>query len=710
MAHADTDSFGAMERLWQLVNQLHEDEPGALTRDRLSALRLLVAEARRVSELRRLQREHYRALMDQTLDAIIIADANHFILEANQRACWLLGYSRDDLLQRQMRHLIPVEEWNGFQAQLNLNNGVLRERRMLRRDTSPVFVEAGLALLDEGRYRLIARDITDRKQSEAARREHETRLQAIVASLDDILFEFDADGTYISVQARNEADLLQPAQDLLGRTIAEVLDPTTARQMLEAIRRTLKTGRPESFEYSIRWPDHTRWYLARLSPLSPASSLVKTVVMLARDITARKQAEEQLAQNAAEIAALYRAATQLLGPTADVASLAAHIAAAVTREFDVVACSVLLLSDDGRALRRVASAGAFQFAEVVLPLDGPGLTVAACRDRATVYAPDVRREARYLPGNPETRSELAVPLKVGERAIGVLDLQSPELNAFSERARHIVEVYAEQAALAIENAQLVENLERARAAAEEANRLKSMFLANTSHELRTPLAVIMGALDAIVNGFCTPEEQPKLLTTAYAATQRLQYLIHDLLDFAKIEAGRLDLTPEAIDVLPILAEVYMFMRQQADAKQLRLDIRLPAQPPPLVWADAVKVEQILLNLVGNAVKFTEQGGVTVSVETDWEAPCALEITVQDTGIGIPLEKQATLFQPFVQADGSSTRRYGGTGLGLSLSRRLAELMGGALRFYSAGEGQGSRFTLCLPLAESAPAAEPGHSR
>jgi signal transduction histidine kinase len=293
-----------------------------------------------------------------------------------------------------------------------------------------------------------------------------------------------------------------------------------------------------------------------------------------------------------------------------------------------------------------------------------------------------------------------VPLTIGERVIGVLDLQSPELEAFGERARHIVEVYAEQAALAIENAQLVENLERARAIAEEANQLKSMFLANTSHELRTPLAVIMGALDAIINGFCPPEDQPKLLNTAHAATQRLQYLIRDLLDFAKIEAGRLDLSLEAIDVLPILAEVYMFNRPQADAKQLYLEIHLPPQPPPLVWADALKIEQILLNLIGNAVKFTERGGVTVSVETDWETPRALEITVQDTGIGIPLEKQDTLFQPFVQVDGSSTRRYGGTGLGLSLSRRLAELMGGMLRLYSAGEGQGSRFTLRLPLAEN----------
>lgn len=700
MSNTETDSFSAMDRLWQLVNQLREDDPRALTRDRLSALRLLVAEARRVSESRRLQREHYRALMDQSLDAILVADANHFITEVNQPACRLLGYRREELVQRQMRHLIPVEDWNNFQAQLNLNSGGLRERRMLRRDTSPVFVEISLALLDEGRYRLIARDITERRQSEAARREHETRLQAIVASLDDILFEFDADGTYISVQARNEADLPQPAQTLVGCTVDEVLDPATARQMLESIRRTLKSGQPESFEYPVAFPDHTRWYLARLAPLSPVSSFVKTVVMLARDITARKHTEEQLAQNAAEIASLYRAATQLLSPAQDVASLAGQIAAAVTREFDVVACSVLLVSGDGQVLRRIASVGAFTFAETALPLAGPGLTVAACQDRATVYAPDVRQDARYLLGSPGTLSELAVPLLVGQRVIGVLDLQSPEPDAFSERARHIVEVYAEQAALALENAQLVENLERARTAAEEANRLKSMFLANTSHELRTPLAVIMGALDAIVNGFCPPDDQPKLLTTAHAATQRLHYLIRDLLDFAKIEAGRLDLTHAAIDVLPILAEVYMFTRQQADAKQLRLDIHLPAEPPPLVWADALKVEQILLNLVGNAVKFTEQGGVTVSVETDWETPRALEITVQDTGIGIPLEKQDTLFQPFVQIDGSSTRRYGGTGLGLSLARRLAELMGGALRLYSAGEGQGSRFTLRLPLASA----------
>jgi signal transduction histidine kinase len=188
------------------------------------------------------------------------------------------------------------------------------------------------------------------------------------------------------------------------------------------------------------------------------------------------------------------------------------------------------------------------------------------------------------------------------------------------------------------------------------------------------------------------------MRTAHGASQRLLYLINDLLDFAKIEAGRMDLQLAAVDVLPVLAEAYMFTRPEAERKQLHLEMRLPAEPPPLIWADAGKVEQILLNLMGNAVKFTEAGQVVVSLSTDWEAPACLLITIQDTGIGIPLEKQADLFQPFVQADGSTTRRYGGTGLGLSIARRLTELMGGTLTLYSEGDGRGSTFSLRLPLA------------
>ncbi len=625
--------------------------------------------------------------------------------DANQRAAELLGYARDTLIGLPLRLLIPVEDWVWFDFQTLADPAAPRERRMLRRDANPIRVELSTRPQTNGQWLVLARDITERRQAETIRQESESRLQAIVGSIDEIVFEFDADGTYINIWTNDESLLARPRAELLGRQLAEVIDEAEANRLTVLIRRVLNTRQPESIEYPVRLADGTRWFLARVAPIPATNSFVKTALMLARDISERKHAEAQLAQNSAEIAALYRASTQLLAPAADVLSLARHIAESVTREFDFVSCSVLLVDEAGAALSRVATTGGFAITGAPhLPLTGAGVTVAAFTTRQTVYAPDVAADARYLRADPRTRSELAVPLGAGQQALGVLDLQSPELDAFSGRARHIVEVFADSAALALENARLVANLESARAAAETANQLKSMFLANTSHELRTPLAVIMGALDAVLNGLVeTPADQLHLVRTAHGASQRLLYLITDLLDIAKIEAGRMDLQLAAVDVLPVLAEAYMFTRPQAEHKHLHLEMRLPPEPPPLIWAEAGKVEQILLNVLGNAIKFTERGGVTVSIATDWEAPRCLVITVQDTGIGISPDKQSELFQPFVQVDGSSTRRYGGTGLGLSIARRLTELMGGTLTLYSEGAGLGSTFTIRLPLAPEEPA-------
>lgn len=644
--------------------------------------------------------QYYRTLLDQTLDAILIIDARLTIQDINARVTELLGHTRPELMGRPLRHMVPAEDWENFSRQIMENQTGLREWRMLRKNGSPLNVELNLKQLGQGRLQLSVRDVTERKQLEASRRENELRLQAIVSSIDDIVFEYDADGTYVDIWTRNSKLLIRPAEALLGRTLDEVLEPTIASQLLDKIRRVLHTGQAETIEYPLDFPDQRRWFLARLAPIPASSSFVKTVIMLARDITERKKAEEQLEQNAAEIASLYRASSQLLAPSEDVAHQAQHIAESVTREFNFVACSVLLFDEVTQTLQRIATVGDFHLiTSNVLPISGNGLTVHAFNTATTIYVPDVTQDNRYLQGDSRTRTELAVPLLAGSRRIGVLDLQSPEVDAFSERARNIVDVFAEQAALALENSQLIENLDHAREVAEEASRLKSMFLANTSHELRTPLAIIMGSLDAIVQGFITNQEQPQLLSTAHAASQRLLYLINDLLDFAKIEAGRLDLDMKATDVLPILAEVYMFLRGRAEEKKLRLEMRLPDEPPPLIWADSSKVEQILLNVIGNAIKFTETGGITINLEIEREPLACAVITITDTGIGIALDKQPQLFQPFVQADGSSTRRYGGTGLGLSISRRLAELMGGTLTLYSDGLGHGSRFTLRLPLAE-----------
>ena len=327
-----------------------------------------------------------------------------------------------------------------------------------------------------------------------------------------------------------------------------------------------------------------------------------------------------------------------------------------------------------------------------------GLIPTAALTGEVVYSPNVATDPRYLLGNEITRSELTVPLIVGERVIGVLDVESQHLDAFDERARRVITAFSEQVALAMENVNLLSRLELARETAEEANQVKGQFLANTSHELRTPLTGIIGSLSMVVDGLCdTREEEHECVHIAYNASQRLLTIINNVLDIAKIESGRMDVSMREVDVAPLLADVYALMRVQADEKRITLAVDLPSEMLPPVWADTDMLRQVVLNLVGNSIKFTHKGGVIVSAHV---RESLMEIAVADTGIGILLEQQPKLFQPFVQVDGSMTRKYGGTGLGLSISRKLAEMMGGSVAMHSEGEGKGSTFTINLALASS----------
>jgi PAS domain S-box-containing protein len=404
-------------------------------------------------------------------------------------------------------------------------------------------------------------------------------------------------------------------------------------------------------------------------------------------------------QNASELASLYHASSELLNPGIDLKALSARVATIVTQEFNQAHCAVMLLNDASRELRVIAHAGDARFySPEPISLDGLGLIPTTARTGEVVYSPNVAIDSRYLLGNVITQSELCVPLIASERVIGVLDVESPGLDAFDERARRVIAAFSEQVALAMENVNLMSRLELARETAEEANQVKGQFLANTSHELRTPLTGIIGSLSMVVDGLCdTREEEHECVHIAYNASQRLLTIINNVLDIAKIESGYMDVHMQEVDAPLVFADVYSLMRVQADEKRIALNIVLPSESLPAVWADPDMLRQILLNLIGNAVKFTNQGGVTVQAQI---VDSKMEIAVVDTGIGVPSHLHSKLFQPFVQADGSMTRKYGGTGLGLSISRKLAEMMGGSVAMHSEGEGKGSTFTLTVSLASS----------
>lgn len=266
---------------------------------------------------------------------------------------------------------------------------------------------------------------------------------------------------------------------------------------------------------------------------------------------------------------------------------------------------------------------------------------------------------------------------------------------------------ADQLGTAIAHATLYKELEAARQKAEEASRLKSEFLTNVSHEIRTPLNGMIGFLRLILDGMTDDiEEQNQFLEEAHKTSLHLLDVIQDILDFAKIEAGKMDLELASVNLDELLSDVGNSMHMQAKQKDLSFEMLTPdTSDEIIVHGDYLRLKQVIINLVGNAIKFTNEGGITLSAEVvckkvvfqDKQFPGMVKLRVADTGIGVSLDKQDKLFQLFSQVDGSRTRQYGGTGLGLAISQKLVEAMGGEVNFYSLGEGLGSTVTFTVPL-------------
>ena len=237
-------------------------------------------------------------------------------------------------------------------------------------------------------------------------------------------------------------------------------------------------------------------------------------------------------------------------------------------------------------------------------------------------------------------------------------------------------------------------LKQAKSAAEEADRMKSQFLATMSHEIRTPMYGVIGATDLLAATSLSPEQRD-LLTTIHASGKTLLSLIDDILDLAKIESGKLDLRPCVFKLRTLIASSVEMVRQNIQDKPITLEVTVQPNVPLLVKTDADRLRQVLINLLGNAIKFTEAGEVSLTVSLgDESAQSRLCFSVRDTGIGIPVERQGSLFKPFTQFEGSTNQRFTGSGLGLSICKNLIEAQGGVLSFSSV-LGVGSTFSFSL---------------
>ncbi len=557
-------------------------------------------------------------------------------------------------------------------------------------------------------------------------------VSSLLAIGSELVFTQDSSGRYLSFYWQKAEDTGLDHEQILGHLLNETFGPVETGSYLGRVRRILESLVPEHCQCVFRYGQKLFGFEIVISPILPAKGNPTSVLVMGRqleELQGKAQASYQETLNATRSRTISSVSSKKLlsqiarniRRTLDLDTIWQQTVESLGQALDVSHCIICSYQPEQLQLQVVAECRQMpvrsMLGQEVDVVNEPGF----CQALETL-APIVIEKAEH----PNfQQSMLVIATCYQDKPNGLISLQHCErggqkltagdsvagrtsrLRQWTAEEIELVRDLADQVGTAIAHATLYKQLEEARQQAEEASRLKSEFLANTSHELRTPLNGMLGFLKLILEGMADdPEEQQEFIQEAYRSGLHLLNIINDILDIAKIEAGKMELELGPVRLHELFNDLEDFTRTQAEQKNLSLQIQLPATSDEIiVLANYQRLLQVMLNLVGNAIKFTHEGGVTISADVvrqkvifqNQVLPGMVKVRVADTGIGVSLDKQDKLFQSFSQVDGSRTRQYGGTGLGLTISQKLVEAMGGAVNFYSMGEGLGSTVTFTVPL-------------
>jgi PAS domain S-box-containing protein len=720
---------GGEERIIAWHNAILKDDEGNIIGTLSSGED--ITERKRAEEALRESEKRFRDLYENAPNAYFSVGVAGRIRRCNRRAGELLGYAVEELVGRPVLELYAdtpqgkakaSKVLERFQAGETVRD---EELQMQKADGTPVWISLTVNALRDAQGRIVESrsmvvDITERIRAEQGLRERDELLTEMSRIAKIGAWEFDAvtlEGTWTDETARIHD--LDPAGETNVELGLSFYQGESRWKIESAVRQAIEQGKPYDLELELVTAKGShKWVRTIGHPVRQGDRVVR-VRGTFQDITERKQAEEAIQQQSKDLATLLEV-SQTLAATLDLETVLQTTTDGVTELMGLKSAAVYLLEGEWLYLWATTPPLDPQMPETFrrAPLaDHPHIWEAVSTglpvllpDTATADLTPAERtisEARGL------RTILYLPLLVGAQVTGTLIVATAgEPQVISKTKIDLCSTLANLAALAVENARLYASVQRHAAEleqrvakrtaeleialdkAQEADRVKSAFLATMSHELRTPLNSIIGFTGILLQGLAGPlnPEQEKQLGMTYDSAKHLLALINDVLDISKIEAGQLEIAHEPFDMCQAIEKAVRTVSPQAEKKGLTLVAEVAPGVGQFV-SDRRRVEQILINLLNNAIKFTEQGEVRLvcQVSDGW-----LVMRVMDTGIGIRPEDMDKLFKSFQQAETGLPRMHEGTGLGLSICKKLVEMLGGEI-WAESEWGVGSTFTFTIPI-------------
>lgn len=619
--------------------------------------------------------DRFRKMIEHSQDWFWEFDEHANFTYVSPRIRDLLGYEADELLglnafdlmdtdeaKRVHEHFDPIaKRYLPFNNLININRHKDGHEVVIESSGTPIFDEEG----QFRGYRGVDRDITARQKIEDELRESKEKLQNIFDTSSEWIWEIDLSGRHTYSNQSLLSILGYHPGEIVGKSYFDLLHEEDSRQVIRVLPELIAEKRGWD-GWVLSWRHRDGSYRFLESNAQPIFNLAGEVVGFRgadRDITERKQAADAL-----------RKSQDILAQTQQLAQVGSWQLNVVTNHlvWSEETCRIFGVNPQTFVVTYEA------FLDMVHPDDRAAVNSA--------YSASLRdRQNTYQLGHRIVRKDTGEIRYVYEKCRHDRDLNGVIIRSIG-MVQDVTERKTNEVALLA-----------ATQAAEAANRSKGLFLAKVSHEIRTPMTSIIGFGELLEDTELTSEQQ-KYLAAINSSGRALSLLIDDVLDLSKVDAGELSIKRVDFKLHDFIRKSIGLLEQQAAAKNLAFAVKIDMEVPELLFGDPLRMQQVLLNLVGNAVKFTEKGEISIetSLIEETGSRVLLDISVKDTGIGIPENLLGKIFEPFAQAPGVNSQNYGGAGLGLSISRSLAALMGGSLRVESRA-GEGSVFHFFLPL-------------